>query len=567
MAPRSASSSVVTSIRDLLPPAVRAATPGETVFWSGAGISADPPTCAPLGAALVDRAVRRAFVAGTVEILERYYRLLRLARRRPRLETVLDVVNRIHGEDVLLDLLSDLDGPPNGLHAFFAEHLAAAGGHITANFDTCIEQALGGRGAPSVVHFHGPLAGGELGVTLARIERGLPPDKRHEVQGALLAPGKRLLVFVGYSGSDFFDVDPFLRTLPPDSLQGRHVLWVDHRDARPALLLPTRRQLGWLRAAGAEVMEIAASTRDVVGTLAGLWGLSLLPPHGTQPEWAPRVAVDEERVKRATVELFAVMGLHREVLRVAKPREPSEHELLGHSLWAQGRYRDAGRAWAVARAGASDAARSERAAAVLWIRGQYRQACRALVVALRRGEGAFEERLLLADTLARVFGHMRRYPDSRCYATDELRDFVLDHLPDPDELAESGRPVGTHLRVRLRSARRALGVTGSADDEDDAIASFGEYEALSAQLNYRHSRLHGRLRAGERVDPLEFQLLRRDFATIGNADSAARTVLLGGLSAFSWRELASAMLALDVTPWHRLRLLAAALIGPARVGS
>src|SRR2546427_10515762 len=35
--------------------------------------------------------------------------------------------------------------------------------------------------------------------------------------------------------------------------------------------------------------------------------------------------------------------------------------------------------------------------------------------------------------------------------------------------------------ARLRSARRTLGVA-TPTDEDDAITSFGEYEALSAQL-------------------------------------------------------------------------------------
>ena len=83
----------------------------------------------------------------------------------------------------------------------------------------------------------------------------------------------------------------------------------------------------------------------------------------------------------------------------------------------------------------------------------------ASVTALGCGSGSFdEERQLLAETLARVVDHMSRYPDSRRYATDDLRRFALDHLPDPDELAEQGMPVGTHLRARLRSARRALGV-------------------------------------------------------------------------------------------------------------
>ena len=67
----------VAKLPDLLPAAVRAAAAAETVFWSGAGISADPPTCAPMGNKLVERALKRGFMPGTTATIERYYRLLR----------------------------------------------------------------------------------------------------------------------------------------------------------------------------------------------------------------------------------------------------------------------------------------------------------------------------------------------------------------------------------------------------------------------------------------------------------------------------------------------------------
>ncbi len=47
---------------------------------------------------------------------------------------------------------------------------------------------------------------------------------------------------------------------------------------------------------------------------------------------------------------------------------------------------------------------------------------------------------VLAETLARVVDHMSRFRDSRRYAPDHLRRFVLEHLPDPDEIAERGSP-------------------------------------------------------------------------------------------------------------------------------
>jgi hypothetical protein len=69
------------------------------------------------------------------------------------------------------------------------------------------------------------------------------------------------------------------------------------------------------------------------------------------------------------------------------------------------------------------------------------------------------------------------------------------------------------------------------------------------------------------LSTLQFRLLRRDFASIGNVDGAARTVLLGGPKAFSSQEIVAAVFALDVTPWHRLRLFVAAYAGPAGAGS
>lgn len=86
-----------------------------------AGISEDLLTGAPLGNGLADRALEHCFAANTEKIAADYYLKLRLARSRPRLETLLDVVRRVHGLAELVDVLADLGQPlPNGLHEFFA---------------------------------------------------------------------------------------------------------------------------------------------------------------------------------------------------------------------------------------------------------------------------------------------------------------------------------------------------------------------------------------------------------------------------------------------------------------
>jgi hypothetical protein len=53
---------------------------------------------------------------------------------------------------------------------------------------------------------------------------------------------------------------------------------------------------------------------------------------------------------------------------------------------------------------------------------------------------------------------------------------------------------------------------------------------------------------------------RRDFEIIVRHGDAARTTLLGGVDGFRWREVWAAAHRLDVTRWHRLRLVAASLI-------
>jgi hypothetical protein len=561
--------------------------PRDAAIWSGAGVSREAPTSAPLGDELASRALEHAFQPDTAAVVEHYYRALALDRRRPRLETLLDVVARVHGAAALVDVLGDLrEAPYNDVHRFLAAHLLAGGHHVTTNFDSCLEaaaEAVGGSG--EVVHVHGSFAadwtGQELGATLARVELGLPAEVRAALDRVLLAEAARLVVFVGYSGSDFFDVDPYLRALPPDACAGKRVVWVDHREAAMRVLAgaeaaAARRQLGWLRAAGAAVWQLECPTLDALGALAATWGLQ--PPRIEQcprRTWAPQAAIGAGGRRRASLELYALMGLHREVARLfveQPPADPGEWRLLAATRWAEGRYRAAAKAWRRAFTADEWAAAAEREAAGFWIRGRYRAAARRLVAAIRRAEEtvraadgvSLEQRLVLAETLARVWAHARRYPDSRRLASEGLRRFTLARLPDPAALDREGQRLGTHLRARVASARAGLGA-GSADF-DDSVAAFGEYEALAAELNYRHGRLREAAARGP-VRAEAFRRLHHDATAIGAIGDAARIVFLPGAeAAFSPAEVGRALLALDVTSWHRLRLVLARFRPHARLG-
>ena len=93
------------------------APPGRVTFWSGAGISGDPPTQGPLGYALTDRSIEQVFEpAVLLEALLGAYAALDLTRTRPRLESVLDAAAAEHGLD---------ETPSSSGYAFGASALVA----------------------------------------------------------------------------------------------------------------------------------------------------------------------------------------------------------------------------------------------------------------------------------------------------------------------------------------------------------------------------------------------------------------------------------------------------------
>jgi hypothetical protein len=187
---------------------------------------------------------------------------------------------------------------------------------------------------------------------------------------------------------------------------------------------------------------------------------------------------------------------------------------------------------------------------------------RALAAALRSVRDAdrslgtskelpLEEQLIRAETLARTWQHMRRTPDARILATRRLRNFALARLPDPAKLARDGHPLGTHLSIRVRDARSALGA--ESELAADNVESLGEYEALGAWMNYRHGRLRQEAETAP-IDSARYHRLRDDHLILGADGDAARVLFLPGAPPFfTWRELSAALRTLDVTPLQRIR--------------
>jgi hypothetical protein len=254
---------------------IMASPPERLVVWAGAGISFDPPTRLPLGFALTDFALDEtcgvAFRARLVEVWRRANEICSPGYRpepftqRPRLESVLGGFGELERDAAdpsaafLPAFTSFADAPPNAVHFALASLVLRGAAVFTANFDLCLQAAvrrLAGRpdpfdvevagsirrfilkpglGSGEIVHFHGVADDPEyLGATLARVKEGLPqpfePLERRLDRGALL-------LMVGYSASDAFDVNPYFQQQPAGRWPGSVLLFVVHeRGAAPAHL-------------------------------------------------------------------------------------------------------------------------------------------------------------------------------------------------------------------------------------------------------------------------------------------------------------------------------------------
>jgi len=573
--------------------------PDAVVFWSGAGISRDLPTGAPLGAELTKRVLDAYFEPGVYQDLQRRYRRLGLTQTaaRPRLETVLDTAVGVYGLELLSDALGALAvAPPNAHHAFFAGHLAIGGRHITANFDTCVERAASGAGLSvpePPVHFHGALDatdGGAglaaLGARLSVIENGLPEDVQAQLDSVLSDERVRALVFVGYSGSDFFDVRPYLLRRGLRQLSNKIVAWHSWAAEPAANRVGADATAGYLpqaREAGAHVFEFVGPLDELSRQLGSAWALPATPAvaDGSAPEpWRSSLSSNTGQRARATAALHARMGFRQRTVEVlgAKPAlTAAEHELIADALWGTGRYRAAGRHWELARSGDSAdavARRTERAVAVRWIRGQFIRAERDGWAAVERfvtptGEVSTTVQLEILETYVRVLTHMARSPDVS-YRIDRWRSERASALLAEVAAKVRGRE-GIQLRARADTAAANLRRSGAADDH---ASVFDESEALHGWLNYTQGRLRNEaeeaLRGGRhRAVPVDqYRLLRCRFGELGAWGDVPRVATLpGGEQAVTpldlWRDLRG----VDFTRWHRVRFLARFLAGWVRSGS
>jgi hypothetical protein len=526
--------------------------PHEILFWSGAGISNDPPTSLPLGLALTRHVVETFCLPSTWGRLTALFRDFELRdgsgrnKIAPRLEAVLDTLVAEMGYEALDILAGCATASPNELHRLFAAHVVAGGTHVTTNFDTCIERSLQSGDRSSIHHIHGLYDGTapgarELAARVGVVARGLPRATSDLLDRLLLDAS--LLVFVGYSGSDYFDVDPYFSTLS-DRIDLGHltVSWIHHRpsgtgggasSADGSLLLRS------LADSGALVRRHYGPTATVVARL-----LARDPPPTPKPV-PPRfraipLSPDWDARVLATARLWASMGVSGEVVELfsqlrdvsSKPRDAQWY--VSTALEDGGLYRKARRE--TRRLSRNDpnevASRARRIAGSYWLQGRLLSALfvirRAIQRAEREANVAEHTRLGLVDTAMHLLRDMGRLP----FGAALTRRAVLAYwrrLSGAERIVADDPHLVLHAR-RLHQDIPCLmnePIPSSWSLAEDALAlRYQEIDSLFGRVNVDRRDLRNVLAAGGAVPVDAMKLLERRCRLLVDRAGIAKAVLI-----------------------------------------
>ncbi len=236
-----------------------------TLIWVGAGISYPTPTCLPLGSDLTAFTLEETCGALiSKKILRVWDKVTKTALIRqgvelgqiPRLEAILDVIRKSE-ISFLPSTYSFFSGfhafalaPPNFIHYHLATLINEGATVITPNFDLCIEKAweylfesatitsttefglirnyLGNKSMNGQVwHYHGIGTDPDtLGATVMSIKAGFSQDlKNHLIEKINRC---ETVIFIGYSFSDGFDVNPFFLSLPDSFFDHTKAIFIKH---------------------------------------------------------------------------------------------------------------------------------------------------------------------------------------------------------------------------------------------------------------------------------------------------------------------------------------------------
>lgn len=229
----------------------------DILFVVGAGISKPYPSNIPLGNELtkyiLDISCGEKISDKILEIWNGFSKEIKqfdnnLDFPLPRLETILGCISEIDlimgRQSILTGLHSWKNIPYNNNHSFLADFVKRGASIFTTNFDLGIEVAyeskyesmdceyLGDVSAFSssdlgvVYHLHGCARDDvqRLGATMRKVKSGFDKDTETILKGIISR--SKLIVFLGYSISDSFDITPlFEKTI------SNEILFVQHKNA------------------------------------------------------------------------------------------------------------------------------------------------------------------------------------------------------------------------------------------------------------------------------------------------------------------------------------------------
>ncbi|MCM1245277.1 MAG: SIR2 family protein [Roseburia sp.] len=223
--------------------------PNKIVFWIGAGIDHGEPTGLPLGYGLTDLVLQLSCGDKVTKVIEGWEKNCRSIKslvgeelelyERPRLETIIETVrefenHQIKKQSVMQGLycFSSKEFRYNNEHYLLAQYLHKGANIVTTNYGDFIKKAyedkygMGqiihenkdmhlyrakNRWSSCIYHIHGISSDLEtIGANLTTVKNSLPKSFRKIFRYWLKT--ECVFIFMGYSGLDSLDVNPFLKT-------------------------------------------------------------------------------------------------------------------------------------------------------------------------------------------------------------------------------------------------------------------------------------------------------------------------------------------------------------------
>lgn len=219
--------------------------PARLVFFTGAGISRNPPSSLPLARDVKLQLIKAICNGDDNPCISHFYRLhkhrISTLLQNISMESIFEIL-RVRSQLNVIKLVTKLFGAtePNDTHTFLARLLKAGCTVVTTNFDLLIEEALRRESArrprcdPAqlcrrIFHIHGSVKQPQSIIgTLRRVGQALiSADTEIALKKVL---GNRTVVFVGWSDRDI-DIMPALF-----GSGMKEVYWIEHSKRKSSML-------------------------------------------------------------------------------------------------------------------------------------------------------------------------------------------------------------------------------------------------------------------------------------------------------------------------------------------